>query len=78
MKVTAIITCAGKGLRAGFNKNKLLIPFDGKTVLERTLAAFYKNKRVSRVIVTSSEEEFLVIKELGGDAEVVIGGKTRT
>lgn len=78
MKVTAIITCAGKGLRAGFNKNKLLIPFDGKTVLERTLAAFYKNKRVSRVIVTSSEEDFSEIKKLCGDAEVVIGGNTRT
>lgn len=78
MKVTAIITCAGKGLRAGFNKNKLLIPFDGKTVLERTLAAFYKNERVSRIIVTASEEDFTEVKKLCGEAEAVIGGNTRT
>jgi 2-C-methyl-D-erythritol 4-phosphate cytidylyltransferase len=38
--ICAIICAAGKGTRAGFEKNKLLMPLNGTTVLEKTLSAF--------------------------------------
>ena len=38
--VCAIICAAGKGSRAGFEQNKLLVPFEGSTVLEKTVSAF--------------------------------------
>ena len=38
--VCAIICAAGKGNRAGFEKNKLLVPFGESCVLEKTLRAF--------------------------------------
>ena len=41
MTVCAIICAAGKGTRAGFEKNKLLVPYDGIPVLTRTVQAFY-------------------------------------
>ena len=40
MTVGVIICAAGKGARAGFDKNKLLVPFEGSTALEKTLSAF--------------------------------------
>ena len=38
MKKALILACAGSGKRAGFEKNKLLISFNGKTCMERSLS----------------------------------------
>ena len=38
--VCAVICAAGSGVRAGFEKNKLLTPWNGSTPLEKTLSAF--------------------------------------
>ena len=78
-KITLILACAGKGTRAGFDKNKLLIPINGKTVLERTLLAFYKSGYINQYIITASKEDLKEIKGLVGDqAEIVEGGATRS
>lgn len=77
--VTAIITSAGKGERANFNKNKLLVKFNGMTVLERTLSAFLKNKNVDDIIITVSKEDYdEVLSIVGNNAKLVFGGSTRT
>ncbi len=78
--VCAVICAAGKGSRAGFEKNKLLLAFEGKTVLEKTLSAF-DFPAIEEIIVTSSESDFEEISAICGaypTAKVVLGGKTRT
>ncbi len=77
--VTLILTCAGKGERAGYEKNKLLIDFNGKTVLERSLSAFIKSGLINQYIVTASKEDFDQIEKLVSPiATVVVGGATRS
>lgn len=78
MKTTLILTCAGKGVRAGFNKNKLLVKTGGVTLLERTLSAFTKTDLIKQYIITASEEDFSEIKKLAPFATVIKGGATRT
>ncbi len=78
--VCAIICAAGKGSRAGFEKNKLLLAFEGKTVLEKTLSAF-DFPAIDEIVVTSSEKDFQEISAICGafpTAKVVLGGQTRT
>lgn len=77
--VYAIITCAGRGARANFGKNKLLIKFNGMTVLERTISAFSKNKNIDKIIITVSKEDLDEVYNLIGEScEIVLGGDSRT
>ena len=79
MKVSFILTCAGKGLRAGFDKNKLLIDVDGRTCLERNLDTILTSKLIDQIIITANEQDYDFITELSKDkATVVLGGNTRT
>ena len=79
MKVSLILACAGKGVRAGFDKNKLLVNVSGKPCFERTLDAFYGCGLIDQIIVTASENDYEFIKERVKDkATVVKGGSTRT
>ncbi len=79
MKTTLILASAGKGERAGLNKNKLLVPINGRTVLERTLSAFLDSGLIDEYIVTASEVDFEEIKTLvPPSVKVVLGGKTRS
>ncbi|MBR2646020.1 MAG: 2-C-methyl-D-erythritol 4-phosphate cytidylyltransferase [Clostridia bacterium] len=78
--IGVIICAAGKGTRAGFEKNKLLVPYQGKTVLERTLSAF-DFPTISEIIVTASKEDFDEISAILSpykNAKTVLGGDTRT
>ena len=80
LTIGVIVCAAGKGSRAGFEKNKLLIPFEGSTVLEKTLSAF-NFPAIEEIIVTSSERDFAEISllcEKLENAKVVLGGETRT
>ena len=80
MSVGVIICAAGKGTRAGFEKNKLLVPCEGSTVLEKTLSAF-NFLAIDEIIVTSSETDLAEISALCEqftNAKVVLGGATRT
>ncbi len=80
MKTSLILTCAGKGERAGFGKNKLLVEMqNGKTVLEQTLFAFIDSGKIDEYIVTASAEDFEQIKTLLPEfCKIVLGGGTRT
>lgn len=79
MKISAIICAAGKGVRAGFDGNKLLAPLQGAPALWHTLKKF-NIKEIDEVIVTSSECDFKEISALAlpFNYKVVIGGDTRT
>lgn len=79
MKISAIILAAGKGERAGFNKNKLLVPLHGAPVLYHTLKKF-QLEEIEEVIVTASKKDFKEISALCKPFgyEIVLGGKTRT
>ena len=79
MKVSLILACAGKGERAGFSTNKLLVKTNGQTVIERTLSQFVKTGLIDQYVVTASREDFNLIRSLlPKEVNVVIGGKTRT
>lgn len=78
MKISLILTCAGKGVRAEQNKNKILVKTGGITLLERTLSEFTRTDLINQYIITASEEDYNEIKKLVPFATVVKGGKTRT
>ena len=80
MSVSVIICAAGKGLRAGFGKNKLLVPLDGTPVLQRTLQAFcFEN--IDEIIVAHSPDDKAEISALIApfpNVKLIEGGATRT
>ena len=79
MKVSLILACAGRGTRAGFNKNKLLIDVDGLPCFEKTLSVFSQSKFIDQIIITASKTDFdLISDSVKNIALVVEGGNTRT
>ena len=79
METSLILTCAGKGARAGFNKNKLLVDLNGKPYFLHALNAFCDSGLIDQIIITASQVDFELIKNAVGDkAQVVLGGQTRT
>jgi len=79
MKVSLILACAGKGERAGFDKNKLLVDFNGETCLSRVFSVFEKSGLIDEFIITASERDIPEITALFGEkAKMVLGGATRT
>ncbi|MBO4990374.1 MAG: 2-C-methyl-D-erythritol 4-phosphate cytidylyltransferase [Clostridia bacterium] len=75
--ISVIICGAGKGARAGFSENKLFYPLDGKTVIERTVEAF-SLPFIDEIIVTSSQADEERMRALLPQANVVLGGESRT
>lgn len=78
--ISVIVCAAGKGFRAGFDYNKLLVPLGGERVLKKTLSAF-DFPAVSEIIVTSSQEDYAEITTLCQAFErtkVVLGGASRS
>ena len=78
--VCAIICAAGKGSRTGFEKNKLLVPFQGATALFKTLSAF-DYPAIDEIVVTASQEDFDEISALCtqfANAKAVLGGNDRS
>ena len=78
--VCAIVCAAGKGERAGFDKNKLLVPFENSTALEKTLSAF-DFPLIDEIFITASAVDFDEITALCArfeKASVVLGGNTRS
>lgn len=77
--VALLLTCAGKGERAGQNKNKLLVKVGGTTCLEKAFSAFNESGLIDEFIVTASPADFDEISALvGARAKIVLGGDTRT
>lgn len=83
MKTAAIILAAGSGKRMQADKNKMLLTFLGKTVLEHTVEAFQKHPEVDGIVVVGKQEELELIGEiLSGENDsklisCVSGGKER-
>lgn len=78
--VTAIVCAAGKGLRAGFEKNKLLVDLQGEPVLLKTLSAF-DLEEIDEIIVAVSANDKEEIGALCAQiprTRIVLGGDTRT
>ena len=78
--VCAVICAAGKGARAGFSENKLLIPFGTSTALQTTLSAF-DFPAIDEIIVTASVTDFDQITALCSPyarTKVVLGGADRS
>lgn len=76
-----VIPAAGRARRFGSGENKIWAMIGGKTVLERTLAAFDGHQAISSIVVSASPDE---IERVRGIAEkffkvfaVVVGGETR-
>lgn len=79
ISVCAVICAGGKGLRAGFEKNKLLVPLQGERVLKKTLSAF-DFRAIHEIVVAVAKEDFDEVSELCKafpKAKVVLGGATR-
>lgn len=77
--VGVIICAAGKGFRAGFEKNKLLVPLQGERVLKKTLSAF-QLPYIDEIVVACSADDLTEINSLCDafpNAKTVLGGATR-
>lgn len=88
MKISVIICAAGKGERAGFNRNKLLAPLFGAPVIYHTVSAVSKlapllkdgGDELSDIVVTASPLDMAEITAICAPFGAVIcgGGATRT
>ncbi len=84
VKVTAIITSAGKGKRMGIETPKHFLRLEGRPILAYTIEAFESCPVVNQIflVVRSGEEEFClreVVEKYGFKKvlKVVIGGERR-
>jgi 2-C-methyl-D-erythritol 4-phosphate cytidylyltransferase len=78
-RVSAIITCAGRGVR--FGSNKLLVKLSGVTVLEKTVREFV-HPAIDEIVVTvapENREEYsrILIDKAGLPVTMVDGGEER-
>jgi 2-C-methyl-D-erythritol 4-phosphate cytidylyltransferase/2-C-methyl-D-erythritol 2,4-cyclodiphosphate synthase len=77
MKMGAVILAAGSGSR--FGKDKLAVKLRGIPVWQRSYLAFKNHPGVDQTIVVCSDINFAEVKlALGEDADVIMGGDTRT
>lgn len=81
VKVTAIIACAGAGLRANQNQNKILSNYSGLPVVLRTVLAFDRVKKVDEILIIYADGELGYLKDVLSEIQkpvsYVLGGKTR-
>lgn len=88
MKISVIVCAAGKGLRAGFEKNKLLAPLSGAPVIYHTvakicsLAPLFKKRgdELFEVIIAASPRDMAEITAICAPfgCKITEGGDTRT
>lgn len=75
---SAVILAAGSGTRLGLGYNKLLYELDGKTIIERTVNVFKKDKDCKEIIlVISKNDEYSMKKIFEDSVKYVFGGATR-
>lgn len=73
--ITAVVVAAGKGLRTGYHKNKILYEYNQKPLFMYSVETFIDLGY--QVILVVSETDYAHLKDLK-NVKVVIGGKTRT
>ncbi|MGN0808166.1 MAG: 2-C-methyl-D-erythritol 2,4-cyclodiphosphate synthase [Candidatus Coproplasma sp.] len=84
MRISVIVCAAGKGERAGFNKNKLMAPLNGPPALHYTLGVFdefdceYVGGNLEKIAVCGENDEEMREFCIAYGWQVVTGGKTRT
>lgn len=84
MKISVIICAAGKGERAGFNKNKLMAILNGAPALDYALTTFvlfdhqYLGGNLEKIAVCGEDDDDTIEYCRAYGYQVVIGGKTRT
>ncbi len=79
MSVSVILACAGKGVRAGYDKNKLLVEVNGQTVIEKTFNVFSSCEDIDEIVLAVSREDYEEVNNLFKDrAKLCLGGDTRT
>ena len=75
---SAVILAAGSGTRLGLGYNKLLYELDGKTIIERTVNVFKKDRDCTEIIlVISKNDEYSMKKLFDNSVKYVYGGATR-
>ena len=79
MSVSVIICAAGKGTRTGFSHNKILAPYQGIPVLERTITAFLLPE-ITQILVAYSPDDEAEMQSFARKYPIhlVEGGTTRT
>src|SRR6476646_261036 len=83
MHVTAIIAAAGEGRRLGAALPKQLLDIGGRTILERSVAAFADHDRVDEVIVVlpaalaAAPPDWLAASRPAPGLRIVAGGERR-
>lgn len=79
MSNIAVILGAGNGTRMKSERSKLLMEIDGRTVIERTVAAFSENEFVDEIIVVCREKDLEDFEKVLSDYELsyCFGGDTR-
>ena len=79
MKISLILTCAGKGTRTGFSKNKILLPVGDKPCFLKALDVFIASGKIDEYVITANEVDFDEIKSLTPSfIKIVTGGETRS
>ena len=79
MKVSLILACAGKGERAGFLQNKLLVEVGDTTCLNTTLNVFIDSGLIDEYIIVCAKRDYREISSIVPPyVKLVIGGDTRT
>ncbi|MEZ4820246.1 MAG: 2-C-methyl-D-erythritol 4-phosphate cytidylyltransferase [Bdellovibrionota bacterium] len=75
MKIAAVITAGGSGLRMQASVPKQFIPVHGTTILEKTIAIFQQAPMIDEIIVVLPEAHFEQISH--AQIKTAIGGSTR-
>ena len=81
MNVGVIIAAAGSSTRMGGSRSKVLLPLDGRPVLEHSLRLFTDSPAVSRIVIAAREADMAEIRHIClsyAKAEAVAGGADRT
>lgn len=73
--ITAVVVAAGKGLRTGYHKNKILYEYNQKPLFMYSVETFLELGY--KVVLVVSESDYELLKDLK-NVKVVIGGDTRT
>lgn len=79
MRNIAVILGAGNGTRMKTEKSKLLLEINGKTVIERTVAAFSQHDLIDEIIVVCREKDLNDFEQVlfGYELSYCFGGETR-
>lgn len=79
MNYCAIVLAAGSGKRTGLNFNKVLYPYQGRSILDYSLDVFEADNECKEIIVVVAEHEIEEMKQqfMRTKTKFVIGGNER-